>query len=306
MSGPDAQLLGIDYGGTSTKLVLSRVPVAGEAVDRTSAEFFTFDTPLVDDALGRLADEVAQRVSAPVAAAGVTVAGILDDATGVVVHSSNLPWLNGVDIGAALGERLGYPVRAVHDGRAGAAAEAVLGAGRGVDDIFVMALGTGIAGAIVRGGRVIPGAHGSAGEIGHVSQDPGGRECTCGQRGCLETFIGGAHLARRWSDVVGRDETARELVEAAGSGHPGAVALLEEATTALARGLLGMVATLDPGLIVVGGGLASSWDLVVAPAERRLRELATFHTIPRVVPAELGSWAGAWGAVLAADRVTAE
>lgn len=302
-------VLGIDYGGTSTKLLL-----AAEGVDVAApVGQLTVPTARGEAALEALTAQVAQFVEGrDVLAGAVTVAGIVDT-DGVVTTAANLPWLEGVAIGAALEQRLGFPVESVHDGRAAARAEAVLGAGRGHEDIYVIVLGTGVGSAHVVRGAVETGAHNAAGEIGHISQDEQGWPCSCGQRGCLETFIGGAHLARRWRAVAAADGTvspqevarlsARDLVAAARVGHTGAMAILAEATDALARGLLGMIATVDPGHVVIGGGLGQASDVILEPALARLRERATFHHVPPVVPATLGPWAGAWGAVLTADEL---
>ncbi len=302
-------MLGIDHGGTSTKLLL-----AAAGVDTaTPVAQRTVTTAHGEAALEELIAEAGRFVAGrDVLAGAVTVAGIVDD-HGVVTTSANLPWLEGVAVGAAIGRRLGFPVTAVHDGRAAARAEAVLGAGRGHDDIYVIVLGTGVGSAHVVRGAVETGAHQAAGEIGHISQDEAGWPCTCGQRGCLETFIGGAHLARRWRAVAAHEDSvpaqdaarlsARDLVAAARAGHAGAAAILAEATTALARGLLGVIATVDPGRIVIGGGLGQASDAILEPTLAKVRERATFHHVPPVVSATLGPWAGAWGAVLTADEL---
>ncbi|OZM76266.1 sugar kinase [Pseudonocardia sp. MH-G8] len=307
--GVTDHVLGIDYGGSSTKLLLAAAGVREAApVAQTRVP-----TPRGAGALEELAAHVETFVAGrSVRGAAVTVAGIVDD-RGVVVTSSNLPWLAGLAIGDVLRARLGFPVVPVHDGRAAARAEAVLGAGRGHEDTYVVALGTGVGSAHVVRGVVEPGAHNAAGEIGHISQDEHGRLCSCRQRGCLETFIGGAHLARRWREVVtaegcaSPDElaalTAQDLVAAARAGHPGAAAIVDEATAALARGLLGMLATVDPGRVVVGGGLGQAPDVILEPTVAQLRARATFHQIPPIVPATLGPWAGAWGAALTADEL---
>lgn len=304
-------VLGIDYGGTSTKLLLAeRGTRTPEHVDRT-----TVPTPRGDHPVDGLVAEVEAFLGGRGLSSGaITVAGIVDEA-GVVSTSANLPWIEGTAIGDVVAARLGVPVSPVHDGRAAALGEALLGAGRGRDDLYVVTLGTGIAGAHVVRGEVRQGAHGAAGEIGHVSQDDAGELCTCGQRGCLETLVGGTHLARRWRDALAVDgradpsATARDLVSAARVGDPVADRLLGAATTALARGLLAVVATVDPGCLVVGGGLGQAHDMIVDPVRRELHARATFHHVPPVLPAELGPWAGAWGAVLgapAADTRAAE
>ena len=129
----------------------------------------------------------AEAFGEPAAAAGVAVPGIVDDARGVAVFSANLGWRD-VPLRRLLGERLGgTPVALGHDLRCGGLAEGRLGAGRGLDRYLFVALGTGIAAAIGIEGRIEAGAHGCAGEIGHLVVRPGGLPCPCGGRGCLET-----------------------------------------------------------------------------------------------------------------------
>ncbi|MET7327446.1 ROK family protein [Nonomuraea sp. NPDC005650] len=297
-----AYRVGIDLGATSTKVLIADIG-AGErpAVDEAVVDRFIFPTPRGSDPIDRLAGHLVGVAEHPIGAGGVTVPGIVDEDSGRVVRSVNLPWLDGVALGLALQQRLGFPVRPVHDGRAAAEAEALLGAGRGFADAFVLAVGTGIAGAHVEGRRARRGAHAAAGEVGHISQDPGGRPCGCGQHGCLETFIGGTYLANRWSAHTGRPATALDLFEAGRAGDAAALAMVDEATTALARSVLGVIATLDPSAIIIGGGISAAHDLVVTPTAQKVYKSATFHARPPILGAELGRWAGAWGAVLAAE-----
>jgi glucokinase len=292
--------LGIDCGGTNTKLLLT----SGHGDEARAS---TVPTPRGDAALGRLIGAVRDFIGDDrVDAGAMSLPGVIDEGAGRLVRSANLPWFDGMALAAELTDALGGPVRLLNDGTATALAEARLGAGRGHDDVFVVALGTGVAGAHVRRGEVLRGAHGAAGEFGHVSLDDAGLPCPCGQRGCLEAVIGGGALARRWSETTGAAGTAKDLFTAAASGDARAVALVDEATTALARGLLGVVATVDPGLIVLGGGLAQSYELIAVPTAAKLRARATFHQLPELVPAALGPWAGAWGAALAAEDALAE
>src|SRR5699024_6078504 len=147
------------------------------------------------------------------------------------------------------------------------------------------------------------GAHGAAGDIGHLVVG-GAHTCSCGQTGCLETLIGGAQLGRRWAEERGvepdSDCAARHVVAAAEAGDAAAVVVLERAVRGLARAILSLSALLDPGVLVLGGGVARSPGWMVWPAVERAREQATFHQLPEIRLAELGVWAGAHGAVLAA------
>lgn len=287
--------LGIDYGGTQTKLLL---------ISETGAELARQTVPT-----GGL-DELGARVGSFLTAGradvfAVTVAGTLDPATGVVGRSTNLPWLEGTAPAEVLAARLGIPGTAVQDGEAAALAEARLGAGRGSADVFVIALGTGIAGAHVVGGNVRRGAHGAAGEVGHMQVAHNGVVCSCGQVGCLETAIGGNQLAARWAEhgaAVATGATALDVVRAAERGDPAARAALTDAARALGRAILEVSALLDPELVVVGGGVARAPEWTVHPALESARAAATFHRLPELRLATLGVWAGARGAAQAALR----
>ncbi|WP_261165523.1 ROK family protein [Microbacterium sp. Marseille-Q6965] len=286
--------LGIDYGGTHTKLLLleGEREVARDTVDTVRLE--------------GLADQVSSFLGdARPAAFGVTVAGTLDPVSGVVGRSANLPWLDGTAPARLLSQALGVPGVAVQDGEAAALAEARIGAGRGSDDVFVIALGTGIAGAHVSGGAVRRGAHGAAGEIGHLRVTAADHACSCGGRGCLETVIGGSQLGARWSERGGAGGTARDVVAAARAGDEAARAVLDDAARGLGRALLALSALVDPALVVVGGGVARAPEWTVEPALAHARAEATFHTLPDVAPAALGVWAGAHGAALAARDAAA-
>jgi glucokinase len=299
--------LGIDCGGTNTKLLLATASDGrAVALHRTH-----FPTPHGDGALHQIAGRARSLTSGhDLESFAIAVPGIIDDDTGEVAASTNLRWLERLRPAASIETALGIPGRILHDGAAAAVAEVALGAGHGHSDVFVIALGTGVAGAHVVDGAVRRGSHGGAGEIGHVSQGPGLR-CSCGQEGCLETFIGGTQLGARWAEAGGlasladtlHAPTAKDLARAAEANNPAALMVWDQATTALAKGILGLVALIDPGLIVIGGGVARAGDLVLGPTVSKARELATFHRLPDIVPAALGMWAAAWGAILAAPGI---
>lgn len=296
-------LLGIDCGGTNTKLLLAHHADGEWSPVRRDQ----FPTPQHARALAETVARVDRFVGQDrPAALGFAVPGIIDDA-GVVVACSNVRQLEGTAPAEVVSAGLGVPGVAVHDGTATARAEVVLGAARGQADAFVLGLGTGVAGAHVVDGQIRLGAHGAAGEIGHVPLG-GDRPCSCGQRGCLETFIGGTQLGRRWSELSGAADhsaTARDLIEAAAGGDQRAAAVVDEATTALARCVLDLVAVVDPGIIVIGGGVAQASGQIIDPMIAKTRAAATFHRLPPIVPARLGMWGTAWGTILAA-RTAAE
>ncbi|WP_149824664.1 ROK family protein [Streptomyces tailanensis] len=242
----------------------------------------------------------------PAAAAGVAVPGIVDAERGTAVYAANLGW-HDVPLRALLTERLnGVPVALGHDVRTGGLAEGRVGAGRGADRYLFVALGTGIAGAIGVDGRVEAGAHGFAGEIGHIVVRPGGTPCPCGQRGCLERFASAAAVSQAWAEVSGDPEAdAADCAEAVESGDPLAEAVWRRAVDALADGLVTALTLLDPRTLIIGGGLAEAGDTLFTPLRAAVERRVTFQKVPTIVPATLGDTAGCRGAgLLAWDLLT--
>ncbi|MFD7662988.1 ROK family protein [Streptomyces sp. NPDC059788] len=249
-----------------------------------------------------------QRFGETALAAGVAVPGIVDDARGIAVYATNLGWSD-VPLRALLSERLGgVPVALGHDVRTGGLAEGRIGAGRGADRFLFVPLGTGIAGAIGIEGRIEAGSHGSAGEIGHIVVRPGGPECDCGQRGCLERLASAAAVGRAWAEACGDPQaTAADAAKAVESGDPQAQAVWQDAVDALAAGLVTSLTLLDPDTLIIGGGLAEAGDTLFEPLREAVRARVTFQRLPLIVPAALGDAAGCLGAgLLAWDLLSTE
>ncbi|MDI3099332.1 ROK family protein [Streptomyces sp. AN-3] len=241
------------------------------------------------------------RFGEPARAAGVAVPGIVDEEHGTAVYAANLGWRD-VPLRALLGERLGsVPVALGHDVRTGGLAEGRIGAGKGADRFLFVPLGTGIAGAIGIDGRVESGAHGFAGEIGHVVVRPGGLPCPCGQRGCLERFASASAVSQAWAEACGDPEAdAADCAKAVDSGDPRALAVWQDAVDALADGLVTALTLLDPRVLIIGGGLAEAGETLFSPLRDAVRRRVTFQKLPRIVPAALGDTAGCLGAGLLA------
>ncbi|MFF3731395.1 ROK family protein [Streptomyces sp. NPDC002476] len=241
-------------------------------------------------------------------AAGVAVPGIVDAENGIAVYASNLGWRD-VPMRRLLGERLGgVPVALGHDVRTGGLAEGRIGAGRGTDRFLFLPLGTGIAGAIGIAGTIEEGAHGYAGEIGHIVVRPDGPECGCGQRGCLETLASASAVTRAWAAASG-DPTAdaADCAKAVESGDLAAVEVWRDAVDALAAGLVTAVTLLDPRMLIIGGGLAEAGETLFTPLRAAVEERVTFQKLPHIVPAALGDTAGCLGAgLLAWDLLSTE
>ncbi|QKW50546.1 ROK family protein [Streptomyces buecherae] len=304
-------VIALDVGGTGMKAALvgadgellhtARRPTERErGPDAVIAGILDFAAEL--HAIGT------ERYGTPAAAAGVAVPGIVDEAAGIAVYATNLGWRD-APLRALLSERLaGVPVALGHDVRAGGLAEGRIGAGEGTDRFLFVPLGTGIAGAIGIDGRVEAGAHGYAGEIGHIVVRPGGPKCGCGQRGCLETLASASAVSRAWAAAVGDPEAdAADCAKAVASGDPRAVAVWQDAVAALADGLVIALTLLDPRRLIIGGGLAEARDTLFVPLRAAAAERVTFQQLPDIVPAALGDTAGCLGAgLLAWDLLATE
>ncbi|MEW1774158.1 ROK family protein [Streptomyces sp. NPDC086777] len=301
-------VIALDVGGTGMKAAL--VGPDGELLHRDRRATGRDRGPdVVVTAILDFAAELRtygeRHLGEPASAAGLAVPGIVDEEAGVAVYSANLGWRD-VPLRALLADRLGVPVALGHDVRTGGLAEGRLGAGRGADRFFFMALGTGIAGGFGLDGRVEPGAHGFAGEIGHVVVRPHGVPCPCGQRGCLERYASAAAVSEAWAKAAGDpDADAADCAEAVTSGDPNAVRVWGEAVAALADGLVTALTLLDPRVVIVGGGLAEAGSVLFEPLREAVEARVTFQKLPSIVPAELGDTAGCLGAgLLAQDLLT--
>jgi glucokinase len=211
-----------------------------------------------------------------------------------------------------LHERTGLPTVVDNDANAAAWAEARFGAGAGGGDLVLVTVGTGIGGGLVLDGRLYHGAQGFAGELGHLIVAPDGDRCACGNRGCLEAMASGSTLGRLGREAAAADPGGRLAALAAGAPVTGevvfaaalegdrvALSLFERIGHWLGVGIASLVTIFDPDLVVVGGGVAATGDLLLAPARasfdryvhgRRHREL------PPIVPTRLGGDAGLVGA----------
>ncbi|WP_406842090.1 ROK family protein [Micromonospora harpali] len=237
-------------------------------------------------------------------ALGIAVPGVVDEAAGVAVWSANVGFRD-VPLRDLAAARLGLPTALGHDVRVGGLAEARLGAGRGTGHVLFVAIGTGIAAAHVVDGVAATGAHGAAGEIGHILVRPGGPRCGCGRDGCLEAVASASAIARRYAEATGAGPTgtpasAADVADRAAAGEPAAAGVWAEAVEALADGLATGQSLYDVESIVVGGGLAQAGPRLFDPLRAALHERMTFHRRPRLVAAALGDEAGCLGAALLA------
>jgi glucokinase len=234
---------------------------------------------------------------------GISLPGPLDADMGVVHSPPNLPGWTDVQVREPLEAAFGCPVILDNDANAAALAEWRYGAGRGFDHLVYLTMSTGVGGGLILGGRVYRGVHCGAGEIGHVPVEWDGERCSCGLRGCLEAYVGGAAWARRLARITPGTSLAAEkaggservrpehLVEAARAGDGFAREELARWVEYLARGLVQLVFTLAPQAVVLGTiASAAGEELCFAPLRRRVKACTWPHVSSdlRILPAALG------------------
>lgn len=228
---------------------------------------------------------------------GLGIPGLLDRAAGLSVFSPNLFWHN-VPVRPRFEAAFGLPVEMDNDVRCAALGEFHFGSGRGVRDLILLTLGTGIGSGIILDGRLYRGGAGMAGEIGHVALKADGPLCNCGKRGCLEALASGTAIARRAQAAGLPYGTARAVAAAAHAGDGGAIRLLQEVAEDLGLVLAAYINIMNPPRIVLGGGVALSGAVLLDP----VRAVAEANTMPgikgkcEIVTALLGDEAGAVGA----------
>jgi len=300
-------VIALDVGGTGIKCAL--VTSSGDIAhaERHPTGVSRGPEAVVDTILDIAAGlaETASQLGEKASAAGVVVPGIVDEEHGIAVWSANVGFRD-LPLRELVSARLGVPAALSHDVRAGGVAEARLGAGRGYRHVLFLAIGTGIAGAHVVDGLAFAGAHGAAGEVGHVIVRPGGPVCGCGARGCLEALASAAAIGRAYSSRAGVITSAAEVATRAEAGEALAVEVWAEAVDALADGLHTTVTLYDPEVVVVGGGLAEAGDRLLDPLGTALDGKLTFQRRPVLVRAALGDEAGCLGAGLLALSLVEE
>lgn len=307
-------MLAADLGGT--KLALACVAADLDVVRHATV-------PARKDSAEGLVGQLCEQLQllaedcGPVLAIGIGTASMIH--AGQVVRSTHLP-LRGVDLAAELEARLGLPVAIDNDGTLAALAEHRAGAGRGVDEMVMLSIGTGIAGGIVSGGRLLRGL-GAAGEFAHMTLDPTGPPCTgdCPGHGCLETYVSGLALTRaavRTSVAHPDSQFARAVkghrlpgpivTTLAQAGDPHARAIYEEMGEMLGFGIVSIVNIFNPELVIVGGAVGKAGELLLSPARRVLADHALYpqREQVRVVTAELGERAAVIGAAVFALDMT--
>ncbi|HWL76213.1 ROK family glucokinase [Microbacterium sp.] len=307
--------VGIDIGGTK---------IAGGVVDADGAilEKVRVETPADTGALASAVADMANHFIEhhDVSAVGVAAAGFIDKTHSVVIHAPNIAW-HDYPLREILQRDIPLPVSIENDANAAGWAEFRFGAGRDVDDMVMLTLGTGVGGAVMVDGELFRGGHGIAGELGHVRFIRDGLPCGCGQNGCLEQYASGRALQREANAIADegseRGRALAELREQKGTisgpavsrlvlaGDEGAREALLRVATALGEACGGFQAVLDPELFVIGGGVAQLGETLLEPVRLAYETALPGYgdrPVAEFAIARLGNDAGLIGAADLAGR----
>ncbi|GGS40449.1 ROK family protein [Actinokineospora fastidiosa] len=308
--------VGVDVGGTSVRAGV--VDSTGQIIDTARGQTPPGERAL-EDVICTVVGTLVERHD--VSAVGLAVAGFVGADRATVLFAPHLPW-RAAPVADRVAARLGLPVVLEHDANAAAVGEHRYGALRGARVGLLVALGTGIGGALLLDGAVFRGAHGVAPELGHLRLVPDGRACGCGKSGCWERYCSGTALAATALDLLAADPSAapllarevaadpgaltgRKVAAAAREGDPVAQRAVADLAHWLGEGLALAADVYDPEVIVIGGGVSESAELFLDDARAHYTRALTgagHRPLARIRPAQLGDDAGLVGAAALATE----
>jgi glucokinase len=309
-SSPNSTYVGVDASGAT--LAAALVTGDGQVLERRES---ALERDGVAKQVARAVSELRDAKGAPVAAIGVGVTGLVSPQTGRVVVSNDLPSLARTDLRAELSQATGVQVLLENDANAAAYGEYVAGAGKGSRNMFYVTIGTGIGGAIILDGKLWRGDSGFAGEFGHITIDPEGVQCVCGNTGCLETVASGPNIVRRTHERLLRDSTsslsrlglkrdftAADVAQAANDGDDFALLMLERTGRYIGTAVAAVINLLNIERIVLGGVIMEAGALILDPIirEARKRAFQPCFESTQIVAATLGRDAVPVGAAMLA------
>lgn len=294
-------VVGVDFGHTHLRVAVGNLAhrvLAEESepidVDASAAQGFDRAETLVE----RLLAQTGFR-SDKVIGVGLGVPGPIDVETGAIGSTAILPGWTGVEPGRELTSRLGMQVYVDNDANLGALGELVWGAGRGLSDLAYIKVASGVGAGLVISGQIYRGPGGTAGEIGHITLDESGPVCRCGNRGCLETFVGSRYLLNLLNASHGPGLSVPRVVQLAQRGDLGCRRVIADVGRQIGTGVANLCNLLNPRRVILGGDLAEAGELVLSP----IRESVARYAIPSaarqlsVVPGTLGGRAEVLGAL---------
>ena len=302
-----------NFAGIEVAMTMMRGVVISETGDQIDSREATYEPENLVSSITALTEGLRQ--TADLKAVGLAIPGLVNRETDRVLFSTGLPFTAQDHIHADLTRATGLRFELENDANAAAYGEYKAGAGRDARDIFYIGIGDAIGGAIILDGNLWTGTSGCAGEIGHITIDPDGAECVCGNVGCLETVASGPNIVRRARERLNRDSTsslsrlamqesftAGDLALEARSGDDFSAMMLERTGRSIGIAVASMINLLSIERIILGGTIMEAGDLILQPivAEARKRSFQPCFEATRIVPAQLGQDGIAIGAALLA------
>jgi glucokinase len=270
-----ATLIGIDVGGTNLRVgVFSNLALIEET--RFQANFSQFckdHSP--NEAWQKILNVTANAIQTVIAkypdveTIGIGFPGFIDPSTQLIAQSPNLPGLINVNLAADLSQLIGKKVVVENDANAAAYGEYCL-AGKPEGGLIYLGLGTGVGGGLIVDGKVYSGQHGCAMEVGHIIIEPNGRQCGCGNHGCVEQYASASGVAISYFNATQKQLSAYQIAELVGEGNKEAVAAYELAANALAQVLASILKVVDVQTVIIGGGMAGAWNVIEKAFNTRL------------------------------------
>jgi glucokinase len=291
--------IGVDLGGTNLRA--AAVSRTGKIVHRIEGrtDLIAGRDAVISDMVESINALKAQCGTDTLAGVGIGVPGFILMEKGIIAGSNNLPEFEGFPVRDEIERRLGAPIFLENDANAAALGEKWVGAGRQVNDLVLLTLGTGIGGGIISGGHVVHGYVGMAGEVGHITVVPNGNPCGCGNYGCLEKHASATAITSMASLLqIGDNLTAKEVYDLAAAGNEKARMIFRTMGTSLGIALATLINIFNFPLYLLGGGVLPSWD-EFAPSMFAAIEMRSFtyrNTKTRIEKAVLGNEAGLIGA----------
>ncbi len=291
--------IGVDLGGTNLRA--AAISRDGKMLNKVagSTPVGAGRNAVISDMVKSIEQIQASLSGQKLIGVGVGVPGFIDMAKGVVVGAPNLPEFVNYPVRDEIEKRLGSKVILENDANAAALGEQWIGAGKGVSDVILLTLGTGVGGGIISGGQIVRGALGMAGEIGHMTIVPNGNPCGCGNNGCLEKYASATAVSAQARMLnLGHDLSAEQVYNLAVGGNDRAKMIFHSVGISLGTGLASLINIFNFPLYLLGGGLLGAWDLFQpSMIEEITRRSFTYRSNPpKIEKATLGGEAGLYGA----------
>lgn len=310
-------LVGVDLGGTTTKLAI--MTVSGEIINKWEIVTDTKNQGknIIKNMAISIEDKLKElgKTKESIKGIGIGTPGPVNLTTGVVYNAVNLGWKENYPLKALLEEEIGLPVKADNDANCAALGEMWKGSGAGAENLVCVTLGTGVGGGVIVDGKIVQGAKGAAGEIGHMTvRAEGGAPCNCGKSGCLETIASATGIVRQVMEKLNNEKnlageivnkyqltgkiTAKDVFDAGRNGDSLALSIIEHTAVHLGLALASIGNILNPEKIVLGGGVSKAGDILMQPVMNNFKKFA-FSSVAQstiIFPASLGNDAGIYGA----------